>query len=100
MQVFKFGGASVKDAEAVKNISTIIRLYKEPLVIVVFCYGENYECAGRGSYAFFLTGWDGSRKFQQGPQLPPADHGPTLPKGHEVYKDVDNVFKLLNLIEG
>jgi len=36
MQVFKFGGASVKDAESVKNLSRIVQNYKnDPLLIVV-----------------------------------------------------------------
>ena len=36
MQVFKFGGASVKDAEAVKNVAEILKKYavKETIVVV------------------------------------------------------------------
>lgn len=41
MKVFKFGGASVKDAEAVKNVVEILRLYKgEKLLIVVSAMGK------------------------------------------------------------
>ena len=29
IKVFKFGGASVKDADAVKNVASILSLYKE-----------------------------------------------------------------------
>ena len=35
MKVFKFGGASVKDANAVKNVSRILQLYKEDKIIVI-----------------------------------------------------------------
>jgi len=36
MRVFKFGGASVKDAESVKNVASIIARYNDrPLVVVV-----------------------------------------------------------------
>jgi len=36
MQVFKFGGASVKNAESVKNLARIIEIYKgEPLLVIV-----------------------------------------------------------------
>ena len=35
MLVFKFGGASVKDAEAVKNVARILSLYKEEKIIVI-----------------------------------------------------------------
>lgn len=41
MKVFKFGGASVKDAEAVKNATEIIRLFKgERLLIVISAMGK------------------------------------------------------------
>ena len=35
MFVFKFGGASVKSAEAVRNIATILRRYQEDEIVVV-----------------------------------------------------------------
>lgn len=35
MEVFKFGGASVKNANAVKNVGEVIRLYKDDLVVVI-----------------------------------------------------------------
>ncbi len=35
MQVFKFGGASIKDAEAVRNMSEIIKRFPEEKIIVV-----------------------------------------------------------------
>ena len=36
MLVFKFGGASVKDAKAIRNVSKILNDYKEEKIIVVF----------------------------------------------------------------
>ena len=42
MQVFKFGGASVKDADAVRNVTTILNLYKgQPLVVVISAMGKS-----------------------------------------------------------
>ncbi len=42
MQVFKFGGASVKDADAVRNVTTILNKYKgEPLVVVISAMGKS-----------------------------------------------------------
>lgn len=36
MKIFKFGGASVKDADSVKNVASILKMYPgEPLVVVV-----------------------------------------------------------------
>jgi aspartate kinase len=40
MKVFKFGGASVKDANAVKNVGEVIKLYKDDLVIVISAMGK------------------------------------------------------------
>ncbi len=41
MQVFKFGGASIKDAGAVKNVGSIIKNYGDkPLVIIVSAMGK------------------------------------------------------------
>lgn len=41
MKVFKFGGASVKDASGVKNVALILQNYsKEPLVVVISAMGK------------------------------------------------------------
>ena len=40
MKVFKFGGASVKDASAVKNVGEVIRLFKDNLVVVISAMGK------------------------------------------------------------
>lgn len=41
MKVFKFGGASVKDAAAVKNVAEILKLYRnEKLTVVVSAMGK------------------------------------------------------------
>lgn len=41
MKVFKFGGASVKDGEAVKNVTEILRLYSnDQLLIVISAMGK------------------------------------------------------------
>lgn len=40
MKVFKFGGASVKDAKAVRNVANIIQLYTDDLMIVVSAMGK------------------------------------------------------------
>ncbi|TXB67171.1 aspartate kinase [Vicingus serpentipes] len=40
MKVFKFGGASVKNAESVKNVAKVIQLYSENLIIVISAMGK------------------------------------------------------------
>jgi aspartate kinase len=40
MKVFKFGGASVKNADAVKNVGSILNLFKDDLVVVISAMGK------------------------------------------------------------
>ena len=40
MKVFKFGGASVKTAEAVKNVGEVIKLHQDDLIIVISAMGK------------------------------------------------------------
>jgi aspartate kinase len=40
MLIFKFGGASVKNAEAVQNIANILGKYKENIVVVISAMGK------------------------------------------------------------
>ena len=47
MKIFKFGGASVKNADAVRNIGTILRKYNEPLVVVVSAMGKTTNALER-----------------------------------------------------
>ena len=53
MKVFKFGGASVKDAEAVRNVADIINLYSENLVIVVSAMGKTTNAMEEIAEAYF-----------------------------------------------
>lgn len=40
MKVFKFGGASVKNAEAVQNVAQILKKYNDNLVVVISAMGK------------------------------------------------------------
>lgn len=40
MKIFKFGGASVKDANAVKNVEAVINLFNDDLVVVISAMGK------------------------------------------------------------
>jgi aspartate kinase len=54
MKVFKFGGASVKDAEAVKNVADILRNYAgEQLVVVISAMGKTTNALERLADAYF-----------------------------------------------
>ena len=52
MKVFKFGGASVKDAESVKNVASIIRLFpNERIVVVISAMGKITNALEELAYA-------------------------------------------------
>jgi len=54
MRVFKFGGASVKDAEGVKNLATVLSLYRgEPLVVVISAMGKTTNALEKVVQAYY-----------------------------------------------
>ncbi len=54
MRVFKFGGASVKNAEAVKNVASILRLFpQEQIVIVISAMGKTTNALEKLTHAAF-----------------------------------------------
>ncbi len=54
VKVFKFGGASVKNAEAVRNVATVLDRFKgEPLLIVVSAMGKTTNAMERLASAYF-----------------------------------------------
>ena len=53
MKVFKFGGASVKDANGVKNVETILKLFpNEPIVVVVSAMDKTTNALEKVTHAF------------------------------------------------
>lgn len=54
MKVFKFGGASVKDAEAVKNVAEIIKDFSQgPIIVVVSAMGKTTNALEKLTEAYF-----------------------------------------------
>ncbi len=54
MKIFKFGGASVKDSESVKNVAKIIHAFTEgPLVVVVSAMGKSTNALEKLAEAYF-----------------------------------------------
>ncbi len=57
MKVFKFGGASVKDAAGVQNVASILSQYDDDLVVVVSAMGKTTNLLETLVKAHF-NGWD------------------------------------------
>ena len=54
MKVFKFGGASVKDADSVKNVAAILtKFQKEKLLVVVSAKGKTTNALEKVVNDFF-----------------------------------------------
>jgi len=54
IKVFKFGGASVRDAEAVKNVARVLELYRgRKIAIVVSAMGKTTNALERLLHAYF-----------------------------------------------
>ncbi|MCM1035492.1 MAG: aspartate kinase [Paludibacter sp.] len=53
MKVYKFGGASVKDAEGIRNLIRIVKAQSEPLVVVVSAMGKTTNALERVVNAAF-----------------------------------------------
>ena len=65
MNVYKFGGASVKNAEGVKNLFNIINSQKENLIIVVSAMGKMTDALEALCQAYFEKTGKTAIAFQQ-----------------------------------
>jgi aspartate kinase len=94
MQVFKFGGASVKDADAVKNLVQIVSNYPStPLLIVVSAMGKMTNKLEDLAKAY-LNGEDKSQAIFDEIKTFHFDILNQLfhQKQHQIYNDVANTF--------
>lgn len=102
MQVFKFGGASVKDPGSVKNVAHILKKYAtEPTVVVVSAMGKVTNLLETLARAYFYKDGDVTTILNEIRHF----HFKILDelfenKNHEVYNAIENVFvELLWAIE-
>ena len=98
MQVFKFGGASIKETEAVRNVGNIIANYGEkPLVVVVSALGKTTRALEA------LLKSQGTLEFQQNFNALKEYHFNIIkdlfPANHDVFLDVEAYFNKLSTID-
>lgn len=102
MQVFKFGGASVKDAESVKNVSSILKRYAtEPTVVVISAMGKITNKLEELTHAYVYTS-DSTETILEEIRIYHNEILTSLfpDKKHTIYNDVENVFvELLWILE-
>ncbi len=98
MQVFKFGGASIKDAIAVKNAGKIIQQYgKKPLVVVVSAMGKTTRALEdlliHKEDSFFEPKWNELKTFHF------KMMNDLFPSTHSVFIEIDTRFTELKQLD-
>ena len=94
MKVFKFGGASVKDAASVKNVAAILSLFRnEKLVVVISAMGKTTNALEKVVNAFYY----GKPELKEEIAKVKMYHmeilsGLGFMNNHKIYQDIDNAF--------
>jgi aspartate kinase len=98
MKVFKFGGASVKNADTVKNIITVLKRFpNDNLIVVISAMGKSTNALEAYHEACFYRKPDAAQHVQQLQQyhLEIMD-GLFASRDHAVYQDIQGIFDTLN----
>lgn len=95
MLVFKFGGASVKSADAVRNIVEILKRYDDQIVVVVSAMGKTTNALERIIEAYFTRKHGVLKKeFQQLKDYHMQIVEDLFPdKGNRAHVDINGVFQ-------
>jgi aspartate kinase len=94
MQVFKFGGASVKDAEGVKNVAEVLKQFPgQQTVVVISAMGKTTNALERLAKAFFYKTEDAEVVLEEIKTY----HYEICRKlfasdSHSIYTDLENTF--------
>lgn len=102
MQVFKFGGASVKDAESVKNVSSILKQHAtEATIVVVSAMGKTTNKLEELTKAYFQRQENTEHVLNEVKAYHSGIISNLFPdKGDAIYNEIENVFvELLWILE-
>ncbi len=92
MKVFKFGGASIKDAAGVRNVAAILQRYQhENLLIVVSAMGKNTNALEEVVDAH-------AKQTGKAQELYDAIKERHYTMMHELFDAQDEVFALVNIL--
>lgn len=96
MKVFKFGGASVKNAEAVKNVGEVIQNYpNESIMIIVSAMGKTTNALEEIVDAYWSNTSNCSGKISSLKQFHDEICNNLFPPKHNIFKIIDQRFDLL-----
>lgn len=93
IKVFKFGGASLKDAAGIRNVTSILQRYKgQKIVIIVSAMGKVTNALEEVVYAYFRQDGSADGYLQKVKQLHYAIMGELFSEGDEVFAQVNDTF--------
>ncbi len=94
MKVFKFGGASVKNASSIKNVAEIVKMFQgENLAIVVSAIGKTTNALEEVARAYSKRTGNQSELLNEIKQSHHHEMDVLFEdKSHDCYKDIDAVF--------
>jgi aspartate kinase len=93
MQVFKFGGASVKDAEGVKNILEVLSKMKpSKKVVVISAMGKTTDAMEGIIHAYFNKKNTVPAYIQKSVEYHAEITATLFPKGHPIFEKIQEFF--------
>lgn len=94
MQVFKFGGASVKDSSSVKNVASILKNYaKAQTVVIVSAMGKTTNALEEVVNAYFHNKYEVQNKLNVVKNYHQQLLSELFPDSkHAVYNEIHNLF--------
>ena len=98
MKVFKFGGASVKNADAIKNVARIISLYpNEKIGVVISAMGKTTNALEQIVSDFLASNWN---SFEERIHLLESFHLEIIDclikeKNNAIFSEVETIFTLI-----
>jgi aspartate kinase len=94
MKIFKFGGASVKDAAAVKNVAGILKRFpNENIIVVISAMGKVTNALERLTEAIFYKKEDSSKVLEEIKKYHFDIIEQLFPtKNHSIYNEISNAF--------
>ena len=96
MKVFKFGGASIKSADAVRNLASILNMFDDRILVVISAMGKTTNALEKVTTDYFNNYNTLTESFQK-----VKDYHYEIISGlfgesdHEVYADIEDVFERL-----
>ena len=94
MQIFKFGGASVKDAESVKNVASILKKHADkPTIVVISAMGKTTNKLEELVNAYFYKEGDVQTVLEELKSFHLSILDQLIAdKKNTIYNDIENVF--------